>query len=214
MPEVSDDGGRNTINFLYIKVPFTRVRISVATILTVCAMLYADFSVYTLIVIASALLHELGHIILMYIYNVKIYSVTVLPFGAVIRSDASALPYKHESLVALAGPGVNIVCAVLTGVVCAFVPNKELVFFAVCNILLGLVNLVPVKTLDGGRAVCCLLCCVMPPEKADKYIELVSYLSLIFLAVASLVLLALTEYNFSLIIFCVYIFICTYVQKT
>lgn len=177
-------------------------------------MLYADFSVYTLIVIMSALLHETGHLVFMKIFGVRIYSVTVFPFGAVIRSDAASLPYKREATVAFAGAGVNIVCAAVSGIAYMCVPGIALQFICVCNLFLALINLVPVKTLDGGRILFSLLCCRMLPEKAQEYSDFISYLSFIFLVIASLALLTVTGYNFSLVIFSLCIFICTYVHRT
>ena len=86
-------------------------------------------------------------------------------------------------------------------------------FFAAANLTLSFVNLVPVRTLDGGRALEALAFSRMPFEKAESFAENVSYGAFVFLTFASLGLLAFTGCNFSLVIFCVCLFISAYGKR-
>lgn len=198
---------------LYINIPFMKARISVALISIILAMLICDFSVYSFCVILSAAIHETGHIVALKMAGAKIQNITVLPFGAEIRTDADMLPYKKELLVALAGPAANIVFALVSGTLWFLFCKPVIMFFAVCNLILAFINLVPVRTLDGSRALGCVLLEKMPYEKADAYIESISSAAFALLTFASFVLLAVTGCNFSLIIFCVYTFISVYARR-
>ena len=62
-----------------------------------------SFIVYTL----SALIHELGHAIEAQKCGYRLFNVTLMPFGAVIKGDISGMGYLDEIRVSLSGPFVN-----------------------------------------------------------------------------------------------------------
>lgn len=71
-----------------------------------------DFS-YLLITAASALLHELGHILAAALCKVRINKITLFPFGADIKIASDKLiPYKTDIFIKSAGITANI-CAVI-----------------------------------------------------------------------------------------------------
>ena len=88
-----------------------------------------------------------------------------------------------------------------------------LLFSCVCSLILAFVNLVPIKTLDGARALEAILLQKLSLEKAEIFIENVSSVAFAFLTFCSFVLLAITGCNFSLVVFCVYIFISVYARR-
>lgn len=198
----------------YLSLPFFGVRISVAALLAAAALFAADFSVFTLLFLLAAMIHEVGHLVCLKACGAKIYGITVLPFGAVIRSDAEKLPYAKEAAAALAGPAAGLAAA--GAALLAFLLFRDMysLFFAVTNLTLSLVNLVPVRTLDGGRALEAIAFSRMPYERAECFSENVSYASFVLLTFASLGLLVVTGCNFSLIIFCVCLFIAAYGGKS
>ena len=198
---------------LYLRLPFVPVRISLFAILLLIAALWADFSVYTLGLFAAALVHEVGHLVCLKASGATVYGVTILPFGAVIRTDAERLPYRKEALVALSGPLAGLSAALLSGVLFLWLRDRATLFFAVTNLTLSLINLVPVRTLDGGRALEALAFSRLPYEKAECLTENVSYGAFVLLTLASLGLLALTGCNFSLILFCVCLFVSAYGKR-
>ena len=81
--------------------------------------------------------------------------------------DASRpLSYRKEAAAAAAGPTVNLIFAIL----CAWM---QWYLFAGINLSLGLLNLLPVCMLDGGRILSCALC-VFDPEWAQQAVRVVS----------------------------------------
>ena len=173
----------------------------------------ADCSVFTVLIFAAAFVHEAGHLVCLKASGVNIYGITILPFGAVIRSDAEKLTYRKEAWAALAGPLAGLCAAAVSGVLFWVLRDPYTLFFAAANVTLSLVNLVPVRTLDGGRALEALAFSRMPFEKAESFAENVSYGAFVFLTFASLGLLAFTGCNFSLVIFCVCLFISAYGKR-
>ncbi len=173
----------------------------------------ADCSVFTVLIFAAAFVHEAGHLVCLKASGVNIYGITILPFGAVIRSDAEKLTYRKEAQAALAGPLAGLCAAAVSGVLFWVLRDPYTLFFAAANVTLSLVNLVPVRTLDGGRALEAWAFSRMPFEKAECVAENVSYGAFVFLTFASLGLLAFTGCNFSLVIFCVCLFISAYGKR-
>ena len=114
--------------------------------------------------------------------------------------DFSALrrPRRDMLLVALAGPGSNVVMAVLWAYVYNYAPAWHLGVASeflrasgqmgvIINIALASINLLPILPLDGGRVMASLL----PPALSAKYSQLERYgffilLGLMFLAPAIL----------------------------
>ena len=198
---------------LYIKIPFTKVRVSIFAIILILSLFYADFSVYTAIIIISAALHEVGHIVFMKAFGVEIYGITILPTGAVIRSNAASLPYSREIAVDAGGIIFNLVSSLAALAANLILHDSYSLFFYFCGTLLAAVNALPIKTLDGGRIATAILSSRLGVDSAQRYVEAISYISFVALTFASLWLLTVTGCNFSLIVLTVYIFICAYAKE-
>lgn len=84
--------------------------------------------------------HELSHMAAIYATGGKVYGISVGPGGA--RMDTMAATRGREVITAAAGPLGSLVFAVL----CRGFPEA-----AVCAVIQGLYNLLPVYPLDGGR---------------------------------------------------------------
>jgi Zn-dependent protease/predicted transcriptional regulator len=116
-----------------------------------------------LLLFLAVTLHEYGHALTARRYGIKTQDITLYPIGGVARLERMPDKPNQELWVALAGPAVNLVIAVvlfgwlfLTN---AFIPVRELTLstvpfierLAVINISLVLFNLIPAFPMDGGR---------------------------------------------------------------
>lgn len=138
------------------------------------------------VLFGSVLAHELGHCAQARALGLRVRDVTLLPVGGFSRVEMGDDP--GEALwVSLAGPVVNVgiaaVCAALA--LAARVPSPHsfsafvlavhrpgwggLVVYAVgANLALGLLNLLPVPPLDGGRALAALLALGRGPDQGAE----------------------------------------------
>lgn len=82
--------------------------------------------------------------------------------------DTCRLSYFKEALAAFAGPAVNLILTAL----CV---QARWYLFAGLNLSLGLMNLLPIRMLDGGRILTCLLC-AFAPERAQRVVNALSVL--------------------------------------
>mgnify|MGYP001124236419 CR=1 FL=1 len=110
---------------------------------------------------AACLLHELGHWAVIRLLGGQISLVRLTAVGAemVLRCP---MGYWQEGVSALAGPGVNLLLALIF---CAW-PGGAV--FAGLNLVLACFNMLPAGRLDGGRALYCTLALLAGPEWAGR----------------------------------------------
>ncbi len=80
-------------------------------------------------------------------------------------------PVRDTALIAVSGTILNLIIAVILGIIIRIIPvlpgviRLSLIQILVINIFLGLFNLIPVKPLDGSKVLAALL----PPDIAAEY---------------------------------------------
>ena len=132
-----------------------------------------DTPCVAILTIATALIHELGHITALYILK-KDYAGS--PRGDVsgFRIAVSDLSYKEEMLCALAGPLVNLLFGVLLLI---FFESEYIAIFATLNIMTAISNLLPVRGYDGYKFLSSLACAYSKnPWKSEAILEWLSFI--------------------------------------
>ena len=134
--------------------------------------------ILVLLVFACVLAHEFGHILVARRFGVKTPEVTLLPIGGVANMERIPEDPGQELLVALAGPMVNVVIAVLLilsgGIVFGDLASIDiekaglLQGLAMINISLVIFNLIPAFPMDGGRVLRALLAMRLGPLRATE----------------------------------------------
>lgn len=115
-------------------------------------------------VFACVVAHEFGHAFAAAAFGIPTYDITLLPIGGVARLARTPDKPLHELLIAVAGPAVNVVIAVLLaiGLPLFQLPGLEdnhwmlvsggfVENVIAANIILVLFNLLPAFPMDGGR---------------------------------------------------------------
>ncbi|SMF60345.1 MULTISPECIES: M50 family metallopeptidase [Paenibacillus] len=109
--------------------------------------------------------HEMGHVFAARMYDIKVLSVQMLPFGGVaVMEDAGNLTAGREIVIALAGPLQNLmlISASLLLHAIGIWDGPFLSYFIQSNLLIALFNLLPILPLDGGKISQALCSLVMP----------------------------------------------------
>ena len=146
-----------------------------------------------LAVFACVVLHELGHAFMARKYGIPTIDIVMYPIGGVARLTRMPRVPKQELFIALAGPAVNLVIAlVLFGAgrvlgtpladADAFQPQANLISVLMwINIGLVLFNMVPAFPMDGGRVLRAALASQMEYRNATHIASLIGQaLALVF----------------------------------
>lgn len=116
------------------------------------------------VVALAAILHELGHAAAAWGWSVPVRSLRLDLFGA--RMELWGLTgYAAELAVAAGGPLVSLTAAALACPAGATWEGARL--FSAASLGLGLLNLLPVRGLDGGRILSCALSLAAGERVAD-----------------------------------------------
>jgi len=132
-----------------------------------------------LLMFACVLLHELGHALAARRYGIATREIMLWPIGGVARLERMPEKPSQELVVALAGPGVNVILATaLVAVLGARGVTPEqafaradqglLEFLLLVNLMMLLFNLLPAFPMDGGRVLRALLASTMPYARATR----------------------------------------------
>ncbi len=195
--------GISLLSFGIIKI-FKGFYISVFSIITFAVFLSYDEPIYILILLFSALLHELGHIIPLLIFKAKIKRITLFPFGIDIVADTLRLSYKKEFFCTVGGGVCNLFAALAALIVMRFVPSAPLLFFMLSNLALGVFNLIPLPFLDGGKAIWLAIYDMLDITLADDIIKSINIVSLFVFSSLAFILVARAGFNLSVVFIVVY----------
>jgi len=124
---------------------------------------------FIVLLFLCVLLHEFGHIFTARTFGVRTPDVILLPIGGVARLERIPEKPSEEFLIAIAGPAVNVVIALLLVLVAganlsadhlAALESADVSMIdrlAVVNLFLAVFNLIPAFPMDGGRVLRALL---------------------------------------------------------
>ncbi len=127
-------------------------------------------------VLGAAAIHEGGHWLALRLLGAKILGLRIGVLGAVLETDSRSLSYGGELIAVLAGPGANLAAAlVLTAL------DRELL--AGAHLVLGAFNLLPVRPLDGGRALYLAVSWALGPAAGERLARWAGFTAALVLAV-------------------------------
>jgi stage IV sporulation protein FB len=165
-----------------------------------------------LLILAVVTLHEMTHVIVGLIFNLKLREIIITPLGAAaVLKGLELKPPWVRAIVILSGPLMNLVIGIvgfrLFSITDIAMPETGfgLGYFFAANLALGAFNMLPALPLDGGRFWQLALGSALGVARANRFIcrtiRAVAYL-LIFLGLIQVIL-----YPFNLSLYCVGVYI-------
>lgn len=128
-------------------------------------LLLTDTPILLAALLPAALLHELAHYAVLRLCGVRTARFTLTGLGASLYvPELHRLSYGAELLSAAAGPLMNLLLWVLL----SLTGREELTLFAGAQMVLGVLNLLPVRPMDGGRILWLATAYLTEPYTADR----------------------------------------------
>ena len=141
------------------------------------------------IIMTFVCIHELSHLIIGLLLQMKVKQVTLMPIGLSIEFSLTKKDYNKKILksnmleikkiiVAMAGPISNIIIILIIGL--ANVTGDFATIIIYSNILIVIFNLLPIYPLDGGRILKSTLSLLINKKNANIVINKISNILLFF----------------------------------
>lgn len=179
-----------------------KIKVGVGVLILPFLLFFSGAEIASLLVfLSAALFHELGHALCAALLQRKITELRIEPFGARI-SLGGDISYCQEFFIALSGPAAGILL---------FFVARRLGFDGVadCSLFLGLINLLPVATLDGGRAALCAVSYFFGPQTGARVVKIYGKLCALFLWLVSVYLVLRYNGGFGLLVFSCFLAVMT-----
>lgn len=140
-----------------------KIKILPSALLLFIGLFLSEHKETSILLLLCAIIHELGHILLAAILKIRIKELRISISGAKIIPYSCIHSYIDEILLCLGGPLANIITFAL--MLPSFkIPDSANImaldthsYIALLSILISAINLLPIKNLDGGRILFCLL---------------------------------------------------------
>ena len=181
-----------------------------------------QIEIYALLML-FAVLHELGHMLAGILLGSRVKSISIMPLGLSIGLRIDAKDYNKRInkgnllnfkriIIALAGPMVNFLIAILF-----FLFQFQFLMFKVqyviyANLLIGFFNLLPIYPLDGGRIIKEFMQIHKGLKKSMIVMNNISNISIIILtALASIAILF--YHNIAILFIIIYLWYLTLIEN-
>ena len=176
-----------------------RINIQIFAAITIL-ILTKQIEIYVWLML-FALIHELAHMSAGIILKLKPKTLEIQPFGVGIVFESFENTEKNKIIIALAGPLINIIIAVVF--IYINIPNQSTIINT--NAMLAIFNLLPIYPLDGGRILKSIIK-MRGTETAEDIINKTSNILMITITIASSILILIYK-NIALLIIVAYLWI-------
>lgn len=191
------------------KVRFSYIFMALATIMM---MLDSDGMIFH--GMFATTIHEFGHICAMTLKGHRPREIECRAFDIkIVDAKRSKNSYGNDIFILLMGAGFNFLYSIVLffmykmfGLAVFLHPIYE-------NIFLGVFNLLPIESLDGGQILYCILCRRFDVKAAIDITCIVSFVILFPIAVIGFYMLMLSKYNFSLLLISCYLIVTIVLKK-
>lgn len=184
----------------------SEIYISFLFVAVISLMLATDKTGLALPTLFAVSLHEIGHLLAMWIVGTPPKSIRLIPASVQITRSISSR-YKNDIIVALSGPLVNFALFLTLYINYLIFGNEGILYYSLINLIVGLFNLLPVTGLDGGTV---LFSVIAKKRDINRAMLTLRIISLCLGAVCLFLAITLTlrgKLNVSVYIISVYLFL-------
>ncbi|MBQ5833525.1 MAG: hypothetical protein IIW36_01810 [Clostridia bacterium] len=170
----------------------------------ILGMIVSDRSGVCALTVTAALLHEMGHLVAAGMLRIPLGQLRLNLLGARLEVRGRMLTYGEEWILCAFGPLFSLLGAAVGGLFWQTWERARI--FSCASLLLGLLNLLPIRSFDGGRMLDCTLSVVLSPTLAYRILRVASFLFLCLLWMCAAYFLLRTGEGISLFCFSMSLF--------
>ena len=190
----------------------TEIYISFLFSAVIAFMIATDRTGLVIPTLFSVLLHEVGHLIFMWIFECEPKSIKLVPASISITRGMSAKKYG-DLLISLAGPIVNFIMFCSLYVNFLITKSAFSLDCALINLAFFTFNMLPVSGLDGGTVLKIILSKKFKdPLKAERIVRIITLAVGLLVGIIGITLIINGELNISVFIVAIYIIISAFIR--
>lgn len=195
-----------------LKIFNTEIYVSFLFAAVVAFMLVIDRTGLIIPTVFAVMIHELGHLFTMWVMECAPKAIRLIPTSVQIVRAFSPKPHG-EVAIAVTGPLCNIAVFFVFWFNYLAFGNETVLRFGMLNLILGVLNLLPVKGLDGGTLLYNILCKRTEEYRADRILRAVTLiLGFVFLT-AAIFLVFNGKFNPSAFILALYLAVSALIKR-
>ena len=137
---------------------------------------------FFVLLICAVAVHELGHVAAAKIVGVPLVTLSVRPIGLSLCFDFSHAAYSKEAFVHAGGCIAGVIAAVLA----ALLPFRAALTFSGLSLTLAALNLLPLRSFDGGALIGACLSSFLMPDTAWRVCRALSAVFTLILWIGAL----------------------------
>ena len=184
----------------------SKIKVHYITYLIVLITLLCGYFNYFFIISLILIIHDLGHIIILKKFKIKIYDINIFPFGSIINTKIN---YNLNSNILLLISIAGIIMQLFLYLILYFLFSLNFIstlsynIFLTYNKLIIIFNIIPIIPLDGSKILLSVLERILSYKKALIISSILSLISII-------IFIYFNEKTINLIIICIFLLSKTY----
>lgn len=181
------------------------VRINFYFVAMVCIFLLTDETGISFMGLLACTIHELGHVLAFAAVGQRPSLLSLEMTGIRLVNPNCTLSRAKEFFVLISGSGLNLLIFML---LCApAYKGGEISLFGCIHLVLGLFNLLPVKSFDGGKIFYLAVSAFLPFRAAEIVSAVIDLICVIIMLLFCGALIVKTGGSFTLLVMSVYLLI-------
>ena len=181
-----------------------RMKVSPLVAVFFIGLILTDRSLLCLSAFLAAAFHEVGHLLAARLLGIPIRSLRLDLLGARMDTVGRMMTYGEEWLLAASGPLFSLLLSL--GLFCLWEISPFAKLLSCASLLLGGLNLLPIRSFDGGRMLASSISYFFGERTSDYILRLTSFLFLFLLWAVSVYFLLLAGDGLSLFCFSMSLF--------
>lgn len=173
-----------------------KIEISFYFLIVIALIIINDQTNLSLYFAMSILVHELGHLLAIIYHKIKINKICFKIYGIKIEISNNCKSSYIDIFILLSGSLANFLFSLIM-----YSSNKNIVLTTI-NIIIGVFNLLPVESLDGGKILNILLTSHFSMKTADCVSTIVSVIFIAIFSAINFLFMIHGNFNITLTVLC------------